>query len=427
MENNHSKRKNYDINIILILILILVIVFVIVIGRNFFIIKDNQNNKNDYSNVNQENDELSNIQNGEQNSVNADLTGQKGDDINTVSKANDLFSEFYEQSENLLQTMTLEEKVGQMFLVRFPENGVIQEIKNYNPGGYILFGKDFKNETKTSVQRKLQECQNASKIKLILGVDEEGGTVVRVSNYKAFRSSKFLSPQNLWAKGGLSAILEDSAEKSELLKSLGLNMNLAPVADVPTKSSTFIYDRAYGRGAEETSIYVSELIKTMNNDIMLSTMKHFPGYGDNVDTHTGIAIDERTYESFKESDFLPFISGIKAGGPCILVSHNIVKSMDADKPASLSENVHNILRDELNFSGIIMTDDLAMDAVKAYVQNGEAAVQAVLAGNDMIISSNFVEQKQEILNAVNQGRISEEQINKAVRRILACKYMYKII
>ena len=101
--------------------------------------------------------------------------------------------------------------------------------------------------------------------------------------------------------------------------------------------------------------------------------------------------------------------------------------MDADKPASLSENVHNILRDELNFSGIIMTDDLAMDAVKAYVQNGEAAVQAVLAGNDMIISSNFVEQKQEILNAVNQGRISEEQINKAVRRILACKYMYKII
>ena len=101
--------------------------------------------------------------------------------------------------------------------------------------------------------------------------------------------------------------------------------------------------------------------------------------------------------------------------------------MDEEKPASLSKIVHNILRNELNFSGIIMTDDLAMDAIKEYVDNGDAAVQAVLAGNDMIISSNFVEQKQEILNAIKQGIISEEQINESVKRILACKYMYKII
>lgn len=196
---------------------------------------------------------------------------------------------------------------------------------------------------------------------------------------------------------------------------------------MPTKSSSFIYDRSYGRGTEKTSIYVARLIETMNRDGMISVMKHFPGYGDNVDTHTGIAIDERSYDVFKNSDFLPFKSGIEAGAPCILVSHNIVKSMDTDKPASLSENVHDILRNELNFSGIIMTDDLAMDAVKSYVENGEAAVQAVLAGNDMIISSDFQEQRQEILNAVKQGKISESQINEAVKRILAWKYMYKII
>ena len=178
---------------------------------------------------------------------------------------------------------------------------------------------------------------------------------------------------------------------------------------------------------QETAIYVSELIKTMNNDGIISTMKHFPGYGDNVDTHTGIAIDEREYSEFEKSDFLPFISGIEAGAPCILVSHNIVKSMDSDKPASLSENVHSILRNELNFSGIIMTDDLAMDAVKEYVENGEAAVQAVLAGNDIIISSDFKNEKEEILNAINNGKISEEQINQAVKRILAWKYMYKVI
>ena len=340
---------------------------------------------------------------------------------------NDLFSEYYEQAENLLQTMTLEEKVGQMFLARFPESNVIEEIRNYNPCGYILFGRDFKNETKSSILKKLENCQNESKIKLVLGVDEEGGSVVRVSSYSAFRSNKFLSPQQLWEKGQLTAILEDSTEKSNLLKSIGLNMNLAPVADVPTKPTSFIYNRAYGRGAEETAVYVSELIKTMNNDGIISTMKHFPGYGDNVDTHTGIAIDEREYSEFEKSDFLPFISGIEAGAPCILVSHNIVKSMDSDKPASLSENVHSILRNELNFSGIIMTDDLAMDAVKEYVENGEAAVQAVLAGNDIIISSDFKNEKEEILNAINNGKISEEQINQAVKRILAWKYMYKVI
>ena len=124
---------------------------------------------------------------------------------------------------------------------------------------------------------------------------------------------------------------------------------------------------------------------------------------------------------------MPFESGIEAGGPCILVNHNIVKSMDETKPASLSEKVHEILREELNFSGIIMTDDLAMDAVKSYVENGEAAVQAVLAGNDMIISSNFSEQKQEIINAINNKKIDESIINEAVRRILAWKYAYKII
>ena len=339
----------------------------------------------------------------------------------------ELFSEYYNQAQKILSTMTIEEKVGQMFLVRYPETGVIEEIKTQNPGGYILFSRDFDNKTKASMLEELNNCQANSKIKLALGVDEEGGTVVRVSNHTAFRSTKFLSPQSLWQQGQLPLILEDSKEKSELLKSIGLNMNLTPVADVPTSSTDFIYKRAYGRGAEKTSIYVSELIKTMNESGMISTMKHFPGYGNNVDTHTGIAIDERPYSTFETSDFLPFESGIEANGPTILVSHNIVKSMDAQKPASLSENVHKILRENLNFSGIIMTDDLAMDAVKSYVENGEAAVQAVLAGNDMIISSDFTKQKQEVVNAVNNGIIPKDLIDKAVKRILAWKYAYKII
>lgn len=364
----------------------------------------------------------------EDNNIQTSFTNNNQTEESSVNNfSNEVFAKYYEQAEEIMKDMTIEEKVGQMFLVRYPDNGVIEQIKEETPGGYILFGKDFDNETKESILKELTENQQASKIGLIFGVDEEGGTVVRVSSHKAFRSSKFQSPQELWKQGQLPKILEDSKEKSELLKSIGLNMNLAPVVDVPTKTTSFIYKRSYGRGAKKTATYVSRLIQTMNEDNMISVMKHFPGYGDNVDTHTGIAIDERPYSTFETSDFLPFESGIKAEGPCILVSHNIVKSMDESYPASLSENVHKILREELKFSGVVITDDLAMDAVKTYAENGDVAVQAVLAGNDMLITSDFIEQKQEILKAIEENKISENIINKAVRRILSMKIDYGII
>ena len=406
--------KNMTNKILIILLLILCVIAIIVIVKN---------TKDENTKIANSNSNTVSTPESETNTTNTEIDNtEKNEDV-----SNELFAQYYETAEKIMQDMSIEEKVGQMFLVRYPDSGVIEQIKNETPGGYILFGKDFDNETKESILEELTEEQEASKIELILGVDEEGGTVVRVSSHKAFRNSKFKSPQEIWKQGQLPAILEDSKEKSELLKSIGLNMNLAPVVDVPTKSSSFIYDRSYGRGAEKTATYTSELIKTMNEDNMISVMKHFPGYGDNEDTHTGIAVDERPYSTFETTDFLPFKSGIEAGGPCILVSHNIVKSMDENKPASLSENVHKILREDLNFSGIAMTDDLAMDAVKSYVENGEAAVQAVLAGNDMIISSDFVPQKQEILKAIQEKKINEDMINKAVRRIISMKIAYGII
>lgn len=336
----------------------------------------------------------------------------------------DLFSDFYDKAETLLDSMTIEEKVGQMFLVRYKDEGVIEEIVNEKPGGYILFKKDFQNHTKNSILNELENNQKNSKINLFLAVDEEGGTVVRVSAIRAFRDSPFKSAQEL---ATLDNIISDSHEKSALLKSVGLNMNLCPVADIPTRTDSFIYKRSYGKDATSTAEYVSSLIKTMNEDNMISSIKHFPGYGDNVDTHTGIAVDTRDMETFKNADFLPFIAGINSDAPTILVNHNIINCMDRTKPASLSENVHKILREDLNFSGLIITDDLAMDAVKTYAENRNAAVQAVLAGNDVIISSDFKNQKQEIIDAIKNGVISEETINLAVRRILACKYKYQII
>ena len=346
---------------------------------------------------------------------------------NNVAESEGLFSSYYDEAEEMLSKMTLEEKVGQMFLARYPSSGVINEIKNYQPAGYILFGKDFQNATPNSIKKELQDCQNASKIPLALGVDEEGGTVVRVSQYKAFRASPFKSPREIYANGGMNAIISDSHEKSNLLKNLGINMNLAPVVDVPKTSNDFIYKRGFSTNVNEVKDFTNQIINAMKSDSITSVMKHFPGYGNNVDTHTGIAIDKRDYSNFENRDFIPFEEGIKNGAPAILVSHNIVECMDKSKPASLSENVHNILRNELGFSGIIMTDDLAMDAVKQYVENGDAATQAVLAGNDLIISSDFANQRNEVLQAVKDGTIEENTINNAVKRVLAWKMMYGII
>lgn len=412
-------------------IFIVIILFLIVIVCGIFFTNNKKDNKKNESNVNTNTKEILEQDN---NSINNIAENEDSQIINNTienpakNENKDIFSDYYDKADEIISEMTLEEKVGQMFLVRYPgSTAAINEIKSYSPGGYILFAVDFKNKTKEQVTKEIANNQSNSKIKLLIAVDEEGGSVTRVSSYKNFRASKFKSPQDLNKEGGMEAIINDSKEKSNLLKSIGINMNLCPVVDIPTNASSFIYARSYGEGAEETAEYASKVINQMNLDNMIASMKHFPGYGDNVDTHTGIAIDKRKYEIFEQSDFLPFKKGIESKCPTILVNHNIVNCMDSSMPASLSENVHKILRENLGFSGLIITDDLAMGAVKSYVTNGEAAVQAVLAGNDMIISSDFQSQSQEVLNAVKKGEISEETINNAVKRIIACKYYYGIL
>ena len=198
-------------------------------------------------------------------------------------------------------------------------------------------------------------------------------------------------------------------------------------ADVSTSSGDFIYSRTFGQDAAATAEYVSAFTAQMAADGMGSALKHFPGYGSNVDTHTGIALDERSLESFMENDFLPFAAGIEAGSPFVLVSHNIMADVDETLPASLSPVVHNLLRDKLHFDGIILTDDLAMEAVEAYAADGSVAVLAALAGNDMIVTSDYQTQVPLVIEAVKNGTIREERIDDAVTRILQAKIALGLI
>jgi len=324
---------------------------------------------------------------------------------------------------DVLSSMTLAEKVGQLFFVRVPEENAAEDVMTYHLGGYILFGRDTKDRTANELIQTIASYQDAANIPLLIGVDEEGGTVVRVSSNPHLRSAKFQSPQKILAAGGEEALMADTHEKDVLLKALGFNVNLAPVCDISTDPGDFIHDRTAGLDAPGTAHYVDAVVDVMRSDGMGSVLKHFPGYGNNVDTHTGIAVDQRPYEQFLNEDFVPFEAGIFAGSDttAVLVSHNIVACMDPDLPASLSPEVHRILREELGFEGVIMTDDLAMEAVSAYAEDGAVAVMALEAGNDLILTTDYRTQIPFVLEAVQNGRLSEETIDTACRRVLEWK------
>lgn len=329
--------------------------------------------------------------------------------------------------EVLLHRLSLEQKVGQMFLARCPESGAAEAVAQYSLGGLLLFGRDFAGETPGTMRTKIQGYQAAATLPLLIAVDEEGGTVTRVSSYTAFRSSPFASPRELYSQGGMDAVLSAEAEKAQLLAGLGINVNMAPVCDIATEPGAFMYKRSLGQSPEITGQFVSGAVRTMQEQGVAAVMKHFPGYGNNADTHVGIARDSRSLSELESRDTQPFYDGIAAGGGAILVSHNIVEALDAQNPASLSPAMHRYLRLAMGFDGVIITDDLSMDAIAKQYGVGEAAVLAVLAGNDLLCSTEYRTQYSAVLDACRSGRIPEETVNQAVYHVLAWKQSMGIL
>lgn len=331
-----------------------------------------------------------------------------------------------EQKPKLLKEMTLEEKVGQMLFVRYPELE-LQNLLMINPGGILMFERDFKGLTRDEVKNKINALQTTN-IPLLIGVDEEGGTVVRVSANPNLTPSKYASPQEIYKSGGMDALIANTAEKSRVLTDLGITINLAPVADVSQDEEDFMYSRSMGTDAVETAECIENMVLTMHENGILSCLKHFPGYGSVADTHTDSASDTRSADSFRNitavddiktgGDFIPFKAGIDAGADSVLVSHNIVTALDKDNPASLSPEIHRILREELGFDGVIITDDIAMGAV-ADIEN--VYVKAVQAGNDLLITTDYETAYNQILAAVKSREISKDTIDNAVTRILKMK------
>lgn len=322
---------------------------------------------------------------------------------------------------DILDSLSLEQKAAQMMLVGCTDASVGDYVCANGAGGLCLFAQPFEYKTAEDVRAMTAGFQDAAEIPVLLSVDEEGGGVCRVSINPNLRETNFWSPRFLFNQGGWDLIRSDTEEKADFLLDLGLNVNLAPVCDVPFSESDFIYPRCFSTDAAETSEYIDTVVSIMKEKKLGCTLKHFPGYGGSADTHLNMAYDGREFLEFTSRDFLPFIAGMDAGADSVMVTHNIIECMDGEQPASLSPEVHRILREDLGFRGVIITDDLNMNAITQFTGGENPAVAAVLAGNDLLCYAEFDSSVQAITDAVRDGTIEEEQIDASVLRILYWK------
>lgn len=330
-----------------------------------------------------------------------------------------IFKNYYAMAYKKMKTLSLDEKIGQLLLARYPDTNQVTEMQKYHLGGYVFFAKDFAKKSEDEVKQMIRDLQNNASIPLLTAVDEEGGKVVRVSSNPNLVATPYPSSQSLYKNGGFDAIRDNTIDKSRVLKNLGLNINLAPVVDVSTDPNAYMYERTIGLDTEGTSKYAKSVIEASHGTSVSYTLKHFPGYGNNADTHQSATTDTRTIENLKQNDFPPFEAGIKARAEAVLVSHNTLTNIDSKNPASLSRAIHNLLRNDLGFTGIVITDDIAMGATSS-IDN--ATVKAIQAGNDLIITTDYQGSINEIKASLNKGELDEGMIEKLATRVLAWKY-----
>lgn len=353
---------------------------------------------------------------------------------------NGVFSEFYDEAYDKMKTLTLEEKVGQLIIAHHDSSKANDAIKNYHVGGFTYFESDFLGKTEESVKMMISNEQGISKVPLVTAVDEEGGRVVRISSNTGLvtdEMSKYpelfytnINNKNAWKlskqlyeEGGFDLIKRETLVKSGVLKRLGLNVNFAPVADMAAEGS-YITDRVVGLDASGTGEYAKTVISASKGTGVAYTLKHFPGYGNNSDTHGSPSVDDKTLEELMSNDIVPFKMGIEAGAEFVLVAHNIVACIDANNPASLSKPVHDLLRGDIGYTGLIVTDALDMGATKDLE---DKFIRAIQAGNNLILVADYKAAHDEIMSALRRDILSEKDIEKLVFRILAWKYYMGII
>lgn len=333
--------------------------------------------------------------------------------------------------ENVLSSLSLEQKIGQMLIYGFKgqkaEEDAIPLIKKYKLGGVILFSRNISSEDQTiDLDRDIQKyATDKLKIPAFISIDQEGGKVLRIQNFGT------VLPGNMNLGATRSSTLSFLAGKLTAvdLEMLGINMNFAPVLDVNTSAKNEVIGvRSFGSDPDMVAMLGSSYIKGIQSRKVSATAKHFPGHGNtNGDSHFETLVTNRSLDELKKSDLKPFYEAVKNGVDAIMTAHISVPSVDnSGAPATLSHKViTGILRKEMGYNGLVITDDMEMRPVTKDWPIGKAAIHAVVAGCDMIIvvwtDSAKKEVYESLLNAVKENKISEARIDESVRRILRVK------
>ncbi len=340
-----------------------------------------------------------------------------------------------EKIEDLLANMSLTEKVAGLFIVT-PEaitgvntavaasDGTKKALEEYPVGGIIYMKKNIKSAEQLT--EMIENTKSYSKYPLFIAVDEEGGTVSRVAS--AGLAPLQPSAAEIGSGGPTEAYqaMQAGIEIGGYLSEFGFNLNFAPVADISNVENSIMKDRAYGSDAATVDAFVRNMMGGLEERNVTACVKHFPGIGSTTaDTHNGLVSIDRTAQEMRTEELTVFQSAIDAGARMIMVGHASVEALAGDKmPSSLSQViVTDILRNELGFQGVIITDALNMSAISQYYASEQAAVMALKAGCDMVLMpEDFAQAYAGVVNAVNEGTISEERINDSLRRIYRIKY-----
>lgn len=346
-------------------------------------------------------------------------------------------SEMDKRIQDIIAGMTLEEKAAQLFFVT-PEGltGVGQaiaagettqsSIEQIPVGGIVYFSQNIESEDQ--LRTMIANTQSYSRIPLFIGVDEEGGTqVARIANSGVISVAQFPDMADIGATGDPNQAYQVGSTIGAYLSDLGFNLDFAPVADVLTNpANTAIGARSFGVDAAMDAQMVSQEVKGLQEQNVSAVVKHFPGHGGtSEDSHEGAAVVNSTLEQLQAAEFLPFEAGIQADVDFVMVGHLSVPAVTGgDTPATLSSvMVTDILRNQLNFQKVVVTDSMSMGAVTEYYTADQAAVMAVQAGCDMILMpADLSTAYRGIVDAVNAGTLSEERIEESVHRILMVKY-----
>ena len=332
--------------------------------------------------------------------------------------------------ERILSQMTVEEKIGQLLLFGFSGTSLNTDIQNLIEmkyiGGVLLLGKNIQNMQQ--LKKLNNDLQSISQLPLFIAVDQEGGSVARIQeSSKTNISQRYLQ--------GEKQICDISVQRAKMLKELGINMNLAPVAEYITNNSSFMYERTFSGSRQEVAQKVYSAVKGYVDSKMISTVKHFPGHDNqSKDTHSTIAqvnISPQQWDEYIYTFKYPIDKGIV---DVIMVGHIKFPKID-DKPATVSKVIiDGKLRKEIGYEGVVMTDDMQMSSIWKYAQYCNTAKEALLAGNDILLYSQYTPRATLltdvyncILNAITSGEIAENVIDQKVLRILKLKIKYGLI